>query len=303
MAKEPKVFIWTEVFNCAEILPPFLESFRRHHNFPLHVFTSKDEVSKVPPISGVTTSLLPSSMKNWLLRSSQKSVLRGYRKGHLGTARLWSNVIRSRAEEILIHVDADTIFLDDCITPLIESIQKGADIVGTRRPYLYRNYRKEGRDGRSLDRRPDSLNTDLIAFRRAAVPRKNSPLLTRRIRGRRPIRYPVVDFFDPVVFQMIEMGKRIVYYDSPNRGYQSKQDPNSKIFTNRISFAAVGSGLNFLKSPDARTSPGYRAYAIASYSLFAKHLLEVDTGIAPLENPELVDKLARLDKENWILKS
>lgn len=301
MRDKPSVFIWTEAFNCSEILPPFLDSFTTHHSFHLCVFTSKDEVGGIGNYPGVQASRLPDSFANKVLCSSHASVVKGYSKGHLGTARLWSNVLRTRTEDILIHVDADTVFLDDCITPLLDLLNSGYDAVGTRRPYLHRGYRKEGLDGRMLDRHPDALNTDLIAFKRKSIPARYSPFLTRRIRGKRPIRYPVVDFFDPIVFQLMSRGRSIQYCDSPDSGQRALQNLDSFFFNNRISFAAVGSGLNFYKNPTVKTSPGYRDYALSSFSLYAKYLLDFDTGLKPLNDPVLVDKLRRLDRKVWKL--
>ena len=303
MLSTKTVFIWTEAFNCVEILPPFLESFRAHHDLPIHVFTSKKEEEKVPRIKSVTVSDVS---KNWISKlylTSPKAISRGYKKGHLGTARIWSNIIRSRREDILIHLDADTVFLGECLSELIENVSAGYDVVGTRRPYFNRGYRKDGRDGRRLDKHPDVLNTDIIAFRRSAIPRRLSPLLTRRIRGKRPLRYPVIDYFDPIIFEMIRTGKKIGYLDSLDSGDRGFANPNSRIFQSRISFAAVGSGLNFHKNPHVETSPGYRAYALASYSLYAKYLLGIDTGIKTLENPDIENKLKKLDKSSWTLRS
>jgi len=300
--EQESVFIWTEAFNCVEILPPFLESFRHHHKFPIHVFTSTEELSKVPSLPGVSVSSVSDSFVSKFFLTSQAAVKRGYQSGHLGTARIWSNIIRTRNETILIHLDADTVFLGECISELIDSITKGADIAGTRRPYLHRGYRKTGRDAKMLDKHPDALNTDIIAFRRLSVPRRFSPLLTRRIRGKRPLRYPVVDFFDPIIFEMVRAGKRIDYVDSPESGKQGFTNTKAQIYKSRISFAAVGSGLNFMKNPEAKTSPGYRAYALSSYSLYAKYLLGIDTGIATLDNREIESRLRLLDASTWTLK-
>lgn len=298
---EESIFIWTEAFNCAEILPPMLSSFVKHHDYSVHVFTTQDEFSRIPSLPNVYPSVLSDSKTNRILKSSQDSIVKGYGKGHLGTARIWSNLIRSREEEILIHIDADTIFLDDCISPLVTYFKQGADLVGTRRSYLNRSYRKSGLDGLLLDLRPDAVNTDLIAFKRDAIPGKLSPFLTRRIRGKRSTLLPVVDFFDPIVFQMIRRGKKIVYCDSPEEGKRSVLNKNSPTIKNRISFAAVGSGLNFFKNPKVQTSPGYRNFALASYSLFARHFLDTEIDIIPLEDLELMDKIKRLDKETWTL--
>jgi hypothetical protein len=296
------VFIWTEAFNCVEILPPFLESFRTHHNLPIHVFTSEKEREKVPRIEGVTVSEVADNWISKLYLTSPKAVARGYKRGHLGTARVWSNIIRSRREEILVHLDADTVFLSECLSELIESISSGYEVAGTRRPYFNRGYRKDGPDGKKLDKHPDVLNTDIIAFQRSAIPRRLSPLLTRRIRGKRPLRYPVIDYFDPIIFEMIRAGRKIGYLDSPDSGDRGFTNPDSRIYKSRISFAAVGSGLNFYKNPEVETSPGYRAYAMASYSLYAKYLLGIDTGLQTLDNPEVENKLKQLDKSTWTLR-
>jgi len=279
-----------------------LSSFTAHHSFPIHVYTTDSEAAKLKQTQGVRCLRAPSSPISALYKNSYKRVLEGYKRGHLGTARLWSNVIQSRNEDILIHVDADTVFLADCITPLLEELSRGAEMVGTRRPYLLRTYRKEGRDGRMLDKHPDALNTDLIAFRRKAIPKRFGPFLTRKIQGKRPVLYPVIDFFDPVVFDMIRKGRNLRYVDSPESGSQSTPNFESPLFQNRISFAAVGSGCNFYKNPQVSTSPGYRDYALASFALFSKHLLGVDIGIKPLNNPDLINKLERLDKSKWRLQ-
>jgi hypothetical protein len=303
MSSVEEYFIWTEAFNCVEILEPFLESFRTHHAHPIHVFTSPEEKALVPKIDGVRV-LTPSD--NWLtciLFCSSKRIAKGYTKGHLGTARLWSNIFRTRKEKILIHIDADTIFVGECIQPIIEEIKQGTDICGTRRPYFYRSYRKKGRDGKLLDKHPDLVNTDLLGIRNLSLPRRFSPLFTRNIRGKRPLRYPVVDFFDPITLSIAYGGGRLRYLDSPLQGSRGVNQLDSPIFMNRISFAAVGSGLNFFKNPKIVTSSGYRDFALSSFSLYSKYILDCDVGIPTLGDAELIQKISKLDKETWTLRN
>jgi len=302
MSQGKSAFIWTEAYNCVEILPPFLKSFREHHNLGINVIVAKSEADLVPKIEGVNALTLEPNFKSNLLRNSEKHVSLGYKSGHLGTARIWSYLIQNRSEEFFVHLDADTVFLAESVSALIDRLKRGYDFVGTRRPYKNRGYRLEGRDGTLLDKRPDALNTDFLAFRPSAISSRHSPLLTRWIRGKRPIRYPVVDFFDPIIFRALSQGRKISYIDSPDVGSSSLPNYESEFFKNRISFAAVGSGLNFLKNPSVQTSPGYREYALASYSLYAKYLLDQETGIDPLDNPEILEKLKRLDKPSWTLK-
>jgi hypothetical protein len=300
---QKSVFIWTEAFNCTEILPPFLESFRKHHDFPLNVLVSQEESHLVPKVPGVKIYNLGENLRSFFYKNSESQVKKGYRSGHLGTARIWSHLIQERKEEYLIHLDADTVFLDGTVTQLISKLELGFDFVGTRRPYRNRGYRLEGKDATKLNKLPDVLNTDFIGFQRKAISNRYSPLLTRWIRGKRPLRHPVVDFFDPVILKAISRGRRILYIDSPCDGIHAFPNYDSEFFKNRISFAAVGSGLNFLKNPDVKTSPGYKSYALASFALYSKYLLDTDIGIPVLDNPEILAKLMRLDKKSWKLRN
>ena len=294
-------FIWTEAYNCAEILPPFLESFRKHHNFPIYIATSREEFDELPKIAGVSLLPVKNSLLSLINYTNSRAIRRGFKSGHLGTARIWSYIIQNRREKFLIHLDADTVFLGEVVTRLLEGLRSDYDFVGTRRPYLHRGYRTTGRDARLLDRRPDALNTDIIGFRRDAVPGRYSPLLTRWIRGKRPLRYPVVDYFDPVLFRAIDRNKKVLYLDSPERGTQSTPNHKADVHLNRISFAAVGSGVNFHKHPEIETSPGYRSYAISSFALYSKYLLNRDIGENTLDNPEIENKLKKLNKKTWKL--
>ena len=94
-----------------------------------------------------------------------------------------------------------------------------------------------------------------------------------------------------------------MYIDSPNDGQHAFPNYDSEYFKNRISFAAVGSGLNFFKNPGVETSPGYKSYAISSFALYSKYLLETDIGVPVLDNPEILAKLIKLDKKSWKLRS
>ena len=52
------VFIWTEAFNCGEILPPMVQSYLAHHAEPLNIFASeKDFEFMQDKIENYTNSL------------------------------------------------------------------------------------------------------------------------------------------------------------------------------------------------------------------------------------------------------
>lgn len=298
-----EVFIWTEAFNCGEILNPMLSSYVKHHHYPIHVFGSKFDLREVQ-IQSAMIILETLSSKIRPLSISENKVLNGYKSGHKGTAILWEHIIRSRKEKVLIHLDADTLFLNDVVTDLIQAIEgEGNSIAGSRRAYKNRGYRKNGLDGMQLDLRPDSVNTDCFAFTTEHISKWPRFWLRRKISGRRVSFKPVVDFFDPVTFEIIKKSKKIKYMDSPQEGYQSTLNKKSKFMESRISFAAVGSGCNFYKNGHEGIPKGYSGYALASYSLFAKELLGKDIGITPLDDPEIIIKLSGLNKVTWERKS
>jgi hypothetical protein len=296
-----KVFIWTEAFNCGEILEPMLASYLAHNKYPIHVYaTEKDfQEAKVKSNLVIFESL---NSKSFFGKSLESKILKGYTKGHKGTAILWEHIIHSRNEDILIHLDSDNIFLADVIEDLIQAIEvEGHDLAGSRRPYRSRHYRRDGKDSKQLDARPDTVNTDCFAFTKDKIKRHPRFWLRRKILGRRVSLKPVVDAFDPVTFEIIKQNGKVKYMDSPDAGFHSTSNWNSKFLNSRISFAAVGSGCNFFKNGYGSVPEHYAKYAISSYSLFALELLNKDIGIPPLINEGITDKLKKLDKKTWKL--
>ena len=298
-----EVFIWTEAFNCGEILQPMLSSYIKHNNYPIHVFGTKSDINEVSIKSDLIIFKTLSSEKHFF-KSIEEKILRGYKKGHKGTAILWAYLINSRTEKIFIHLDSDTIFLNDVVTDLLQAIEgEGNSIAGSRRAYKNRGYRKNGTDGQQLNLRPDCVNTDCFAFTTEHISKWPRFWLRRKISGRRVSLKPVVDFFDPVTFEIIKKAKKIKYMDSPNDGSQSTLNKKSKFMESRISFAAVGSGCNFYKNGHEGIPAGYSGFALASYSLFAKELLGKNIDITPLDDKEIIAKLSGLNKIKWEINS
>lgn len=299
-----KLYVWTEAFNCGEILSPMLKSYTTHHNREIHVWGFENDIAAIDfshPLVLFHAIKIKPGFVNFLQLG--RRLKRAYKKGHRGTAVFWSYLIRKFPRHFLVHLDSDQVFLADCLEPISEAADLGFSAAGSRRPYRYRTYRLEGRSARRLNGHPDTLNTDCFGFNSADIKNRNSPLLVRRIQGKRPLRYPVIDFFDPITLEMHYMNFRIKFIDSESEGLQGKQNKSHTFIANRISFAAVGSGLNFLKNPLTKTSPGYRSFAVSSYSLFAYYLLNKDTGLEMLQDREIKEKLDKLDRSSWTLKS
>jgi hypothetical protein len=294
------MFIWTEAFNCGELLTPFLKSYIQHNDQKINVYGFKNDLIK---IEFSDPRVVLHDLEGILFDNSSMVDLidKSYKKGHQGTALLWAWLIKSRPEENFVHLDADTIFLENVITDFETAIDQGYMIAGSRRPYRNRTYRKNGIDGWLLNRRKDTLNTDCFYFNTSKLKKIPFFWLVRMIRGRRIGLLPVVDFFDPIIFKLLRKKQRILYLDSPSCGFQSESNSDSLFHRKRISFAAVGSGLNFYKNPEIETSPGYKGFALASYSLYSKMILEKEIPIEPLKDNDLEQKLKRLNTEKWDL--
>ena len=294
------VFIWTEAFNCGEILPPMVQSYLAHHAESLNIFASEKDFEFIDSIKD--SRLILNSLEKTNIKIYRK-IISGYKKGHLGTANLWSYLIRNQKEKIFIHLDADNIFVDNATKELIQKLyfEKYA-LVGSRRPYRMRTYRLEGFDVKKLNNLPDVVNTDCFGFNTSFIKKFPIWLLKRRILGKRQLKRPIIDFFDPISFEIIDKGGKVFFMDSPNDGNSSVTNLESDFHSKRISFAAVGSGLNFFKNPDAKSSEGYIRYAKASYSLFSNLILGKKLNFPLLKDEKLLQQISRLDKEKWILR-
>jgi hypothetical protein len=194
-----------------------LESFNHHNSdLEINVYCFRKEFCEFGTLdSRIKLRSLDNSIVNRAFRRDEKGVRRGYKaRSHLGTARAWANIIASNKANFYLHLDADQIFLANVIDEIVSRLGEGFDLVGTRRPYFNRRYRKTGRDAVALDKMPDAVNTDLLGFSRNVIGNLWSPLAVRRIRGRRTSSRRVIDFFDPVFFKALDRGAKVFYLDS-----------------------------------------------------------------------------------------
>ena len=77
MSQGRNVFIWTEAFNCVEILPPFLESFIKHHKLEINVVVAESEINLVPRVKGVNAISLKPNLNSNFFRNHEKYVIDG----------------------------------------------------------------------------------------------------------------------------------------------------------------------------------------------------------------------------------
>ncbi len=306
--KTEEVFIWTEVIGCGEIVKPCIESFLKHHNYKLHVIGYKEDLSGFSFPENVLSIVLDSTDSKScfsLIGTSEKEIRQAYQSGHNGTATLWASLIASRKEQFFIHLDADTIFLGDVISPILYRLRQGYNVVGTRRPYRYRSS-----GATSLTRvkhffQRDAVNTHCFGFSKAPLPKSIDRLRTlingdsgNRIKNRF---CPVIDFFDRLSF-ILSKRDGVYYLDSKNQRRSGFYTRDGDFEKSMISFTAVGSGYSFFHGNSRTTSPSYREFALSSYALFSRTFLGKEIGIEPLRDKELEHLLSKLDTSEWKLK-
>lgn len=313
MLQEP--FVWTEAVGCGEILPPFLDSFLAHHKQVIHVFGyrsdfrfySNNNLSKNSQIVFIalddSNSVELDSIKR--IDISAEEIQDAYKLGHNGTAFIWSCLIRNCKRDFMIHLDADTVFLGDVISPLVEKLNEGYTIVGSRRPYRFRVSGGSILNKIQFAFKRDAVNTHCFGFNRSAI-RLTGSKLNSYINGDSENKFvnlifPVIDFFDRLTFHLSRNGA-IYYLDSSDQRKSGKHDRFGDFEQKMISFSAVGSGCAYWNGKASATSETYRDFALQSFSLFSKYLLGKEVDYPILKSSYLLDKLELLDKSTWTLK-
>jgi hypothetical protein len=98
-------------------------------------------------------------------------------------------------------------------------------------------------------------------------------------------KHPVLDFFDPIMFTILENKGKIFFLNQDDVGgcdYYGKRDnkykeinnydtPFKLDYGNKLShFSAVGSGMNIYNNRTVNIQPSYMEYALDRYALFCK---------------------------------
>ena len=272
-----KIHIFTEVFNCGKIGKIAIESFLKYHpDLKLNVYGSVDNEFVHPNI-------------NYINLKNEKFILDGFREGHLGTARLWNLIFKRIDTDIFIHFDSDVIFRGRIIDELIEKSNE-YQLIGP-----YRNYKNNPNGVDNVRHLPDIVQTVCFAFNKHFLTKYDDNTFIQMIRGmHNPLGHPVIDFFDPVSFDILKNGGKIYHLDPDDVGgcnilgkrdnifkeINNENTPFKIDFGRKLShFSAVGSGMNFFKNGSHGVPPYYVNYAIDRYALFCKIFYGEDIGI------------------------
>jgi hypothetical protein len=262
------IFIFAIAYNCGKVLNKMLESFHKHHDAKIHLFgTHKDfkDAMKHPN-------------NEYIEMSSDLNLREYFKQGHLGTSYIWTKILLGEYGNYskVIQIDSDVIFRGECLSDITSKFEDGFDLIGPRRPY--KNNKCNRDDIRHLD---DVVSTYFLGVNLNKISKYDFNTLHRMIVGYYcPSGNPILDFFDPVSFDIIRNGGKVCYL--PFEDYGSTDESGNSDngfpklnelydFGNKIiHFAGIGSGMNFYYNGNGNVPPTYTEWAKKRFSLYMK---------------------------------
>lgn len=266
-------FVYMDIYRCGKIARVAVVSYLKFYpetnlylyGVPADFRWLEDLTSKHKNIKLVDISDDTELLKKWNIH------------GHLGTAYLWAKLINERSEKFLIHLDSDVIFRGRALDQIFEKIEEGYSIVGS--PRNYKNNLNGIDSVRHLD---DLVQTAIFAFDKELVSEHEFDELVLMCRGSfNPLGHPVIDFFDPVMFEIIKNGGKVFHLDIEDYGgtHLDGHRKNSYGELNEFfdignlfcHFASVGSGMKYFydKSTQVFTPKSYVVHGLERYWLFS----------------------------------
>lgn len=280
---ETKPYIFTEGYNCGLILKKCLESFFKFHPDEIvHVFGTAKDFKEIGKFKNV----------EYIELSDDAELRECFKYGHLGTAHIGARVIKefSKNSNYIIHFDSDIIFRKESLSLLYDKIKEGYDLIGPRRCY------KNNMNGRTdLSELKDVSQTYFYAFNKNKISNYDFPILRQMIVGyHNPLNHPILDYFDPVSFDILKNGGNIYFLDVDSVGGLTEVGNRINKFIelnkdmdfgeNIIHFAGVGSGMKFYYKGKDNTADSYVDWAVKRFALYYKTIYELELQGVPMDN-------------------
>lgn len=266
------VFIFTEAFNCGRLLVPCLNSFFKFHDYEVNVVCTDRDIEECLQED-------PEFFSNKKIKiinvTNDVDFTTRWKDGHGGTALSFASVITKWSDENkLIHFDTDVIFKEECIQHIMDKLNDGYAIVGTPRAY---KHNMSGVSG--LDHLDDTVSTYLMGLNKTFIPTYEFEDFVRMCGG-----WPgstnrkILDFFDPVVFSMMDNKGTIFFLNITDYGGMDHMGKKYNGYSSNLNFdcgkklvhfGGVGSGYAFYTK---RSTPveSYATWALGRWCLYAK---------------------------------
>lgn len=271
------VFIFAIGYNCGKVLNKMLESFHAHHDAKIHIIGTRKDFKNA----------MVHPNNEYIDVSEDKVLAELFKQGHVGTSYVWTKVITGQygACKKIVQIDSDVIFREEALSDILTKFDEGYDLIGPRRPY--KNNKCNRDDIRHLE---DVVSTYFLGVNLEKISKYDFNTLHRMIVGYYcPAGNPILDFFDPVSFDIIRNGGRVCYLPSQDYGSTDEngdsdnghQQMNSLYdFGNKlIHFAGIGSGQNFVNNGNGNVPATYTEWAKKRFSLYMKVFYDEDINV------------------------
>lgn len=268
------VFVFAIAYNCGKILNVCLDSFHKFHNQKIHIFGTYKDFKEIKK-----------NKNNEFIDLNSDDNLREYfKQGHLGTSYVWTKVIRKEYGKYskIIQIDSDVVFKSECVGDIIKKFDDGYDLIGPRRCYEKNVCKRDDVRGINLQ---DVVSTYFVGINIDKISKYDFNTLHRMIVGyHNPLGHPIIDFLDPVSFDILNNGGKIYYLNHNDYG---SMDENGSLINGHselndlydcgnkiIHFAGIGSGANFYYNGNGNVPQTYTEWAKKRFALFMKVFYE-----------------------------
>jgi len=259
-------FIFTEAYNCSDILKNCLKSFYKYHDDNVYVYGTETDIKNLSEFDKIIPIIIePGSI-----------IDQAYSYGHMGTARIFSeSILKHSKSNFLIHFDSDIIFKKECLSFIKQKLLDGFDLIGPVRPY---KYNLNGRD--DIRHMEDVVATCFLGFNKEKITSKNVDELMYQIHGSPFEGNPTLDFFDYISFDILKHSGKPYYFDFEETGgpnqYGNRVNKYKELNEDidcgdwYIHFAGIGSGSKIYKTGVQSMHTGYAEWALNRYGLYKK---------------------------------
>lgn len=279
------MIIFTECYNCAEVAKYSIESFFKWHpDRILNVMGFKEDCDylkeniTVPSDAAIIYSNDPKEGGRFV----------SFQSCHDGTAKIFASFFH-RGIARVVHFDSDLIFKKEIMSTIELALAvENTGVIGSRRCYGNNPVNITG-----LTDYPDTMSTYLIGINTEFISEHDSDTLIKMWRGAyHPLGYPVLDFGDGVVHEIIHNGGAADFIDFDIIGGQNKYGKKTNKYISNLHmdmgshvlhFGGVGSGCSIYHGRTIADA-SYAKWAIQRYAVFKK-VMENQEEIIPNESP------------------
>lgn len=267
------VFIFAIAYNCGKVLNKMLESFHEHHDAKIHIIGTHRDFKDA----------MKHKNNEYIEVSTDEQLKEHFKQGHQGTSYVWAKIMSGQYGPCkkIIQIDSDVIFREECLSDILNKFDEGYDLIGPRRPYKNIKTIPAHMDESQVRNLDDVVSTFFIGVNLEKVGNYDFNTLHRMVAGYyNPIGHVIIDFFDPVSFDIIKNGGKIHYLDFKEYGSTDDKGNSDNGFENMnvlfdfgskiIHFAGIGSGMNFYYNGNGNVPETYTEWAKKRFSLFMK---------------------------------